>query len=320
MSESSKPQETEDEDEQGEGSVYTKCPECGFDELKQDYRRGELVCVDCGIVIDNLYVDDGPEWSGGTFEEWQKRARTGAPMTVMLHDKGLTSVIGNDRKDVYGSSFSEEKKRQINRLKNWNRRSRRSGSAERNLSIALGEIERMASQLDIPKSIREQASMVYRRALREDLVRGRSIEAVAGAAVYVACRKQKVPRTLDEIDRISRVPKKDLARTYRYLADRLDINIEPPTPLDYVNRFCSQLDVSQEVVRETNEILNSVSNSSFTFGKAPNSITAAAIYLAGKRCGEPVTQQEISISCQTTEVTIRNRYKEIKKELENDDA
>ncbi|KAA0007251.1 MAG: transcription initiation factor IIB, partial [Thermoplasmata archaeon] len=83
----------------------TKCPECGSTNLRRDYARGELVCEDCGLVIDENIVDMGPEWRAFDAEQKEKRARAGAPLTYTIHDKGLSTVIGWKNKDSYGKSI-----------------------------------------------------------------------------------------------------------------------------------------------------------------------------------------------------------------------
>lgn len=301
---------------QGEYEEVPNCPECESPELRHDYKRAELVCEDCGLVIDEAFIDTGPEWRAFDDEQREKRARTGAPMTMTQHDKGLTSVIGSDDRDSYGSPLSSSKQQQFYRLKKWQRRARLSDSNERNMALALGEINRMSSQLDIPQSIQETASMIYRQATKEDLIRGRSIEGVSGAALYIACRHINVPRTLDEIAEVARIPKKELGRTFRFIAQELDINMMPASPMDYVPRFCSKLGASQEVSKEADEILRKASEIGITSGRSPTSIAAAAIYIAGLRCGVSITQREVAEATCTTEVTVRNRYKELAEELD----
>lgn len=313
--EDSKATEGSERESRGEYEEVLHCPECDSPELRHDYKRAELVCEECGLVVDDEFIDTGPEWRAFDEEQREKRARTGAPMTMTQHDKGLTSVIGSDDTDSYGSPLSSRKQQQFYRLKKWQRRARLSDSNERNMALALGEINRMSSQLDIPQSIQETASMIYRAATKADLIRGRSIEGVSGAALYVACRHLNVPRTLDEIAEVARIPKKELGRTFRFIAQELEIKMMPARPLDYIPRFCSKLGASQEVRKEAEDILRKASEIGITSGRSPTSIAAAAIYISGIRCGESITQREVAEATCTTEVTVRNRYKELADEL-----
>ncbi len=94
-----------------------KCPECGSSQLVRDYERGELVCSNCGLVIDDSYIDEGPEWRAFDSEQSESRARTGSPMTYTIHDKGLSTDISWKNKDSYGKSIPTRNRTQLYRLK-----------------------------------------------------------------------------------------------------------------------------------------------------------------------------------------------------------
>jgi transcription initiation factor TFIIB len=194
-----------------------QCPECGSNHLSKDYSRAELVCRNCGLVLDEDIIDHGPEWRAFDSEQREKRARTGAPMSYTIHDKGLSTVIGWKNRDSYGKSIPTKNRAQIFRLRKWARRIRISNATERNLATAFSELDRMASGMGLPRSVRETAAMIYRKAALKKLVRGRSIEGVTTAALYAACRQCHVPRTLDEISNIAHISRKDIGRTYRYV-------------------------------------------------------------------------------------------------------
>ena len=223
------------------------CPECGSKHLVKDYERGETVCNDCGCVIDDQTIDLGPEWRAFDVEQGEKRARTGAPMTYTIHDKGLSTEISWKNKDSYGKSIPTRNRAQLYRLRKWQRRIRVSNATERNLAFALSELDRMASAMGLPRNVRETAAMVYRKAVNKNLIRGRSIEGVVAASLYAACRQCGVPRTLDEVASSSRVNRKEIGRTYRFMTRELKLKLMPTKPQDYVQRFCSELKLSGEV-------------------------------------------------------------------------
>jgi transcription initiation factor TFIIB len=199
----------------------------------------------------------------------------------------------------------------MQRLRTWNERFRTRDSKERNLKQALGEIDRMASALGLPKNVRETASVIYRRALDEDLLPGRSIEGVATAALYAAARQAGTPRSLDEIATVSRVDKMELTRTYRYVVRELGLEIKPADPESYVPRFASELGLSEESERRARELLRTSQRAGIQSGKSPVGLAAAAIYAAALLTNEKVTQNEVSQVANISEVTIRNRYKEL---------
>ena len=297
-----------------------KCPECGSTHLSKDYSRAELVCRDCGLVIDQDFIDHGPEWRAFDSDQREKRARTGAPMTYTIHDKGLSTIIGWQNRDSYGKSIPTRNRAQLYRLRKWQRRVRISDATERNLAIALSELDRMASGLSLPRTVRETAAMIYRKAALKKLVRGRSIDGIAAASLYAACRQCHVPRTLDEISKVTPISRKEIGRNYRYVARELELKLMPTTPRDYISRFISELKLSSDVQAKTLDIIREATNKELTSGRGPTGIAAASLYIASVLCGERRTQREVADVAGVTEVTIRNRYKELSDKLDIDVA
>ncbi|RKD95866.1 transcription initiation factor IIB [Halopiger aswanensis] len=300
---------TTDREEQQEGDERV-CTECNSDNLVRSGDQRELVCEDCGLVVEESNIDRGPEWRAFNHSERQSKSRVGAPTTQAMHDKGLTTQIDWKNTDAYGRSLSADKRSQMRRLRKWQERIRTKDAGERNLQSALSEIDRMSSALGIPRSVREVASVVYRRALSEDLIRGRSIEGVATGCLYAACRQEGIPRSLEEVAEVSRVERKEIGRTYRYVAQELSLELKPVDPQEYVPRFCSELDLSEEVTAKTREIIQVTAEKGLLSGKSPTGYAAAAIYAASLLCNEKKTQREVAEVAQVTEVTIRNRYQE----------
>jgi len=293
----------------------TRCPECNSTHLTRAYDRGELVCEDCGLVLDEHIIDQGPEWRAFDFEQMEKCARTGAPMTYTIHDKGLSTEIGWKNKDAYGKSIPTRNRAQLYRLRKWQRRTRISNATERNLASALGELDRIASALGLPRNVRETAATMYRKAVNKNMIRGRSIEDVVAATVYGACRQCGIPRTLEEIASFSRSRKKEIGRSYRFIARGLELKLFPTRPEEYISRFCNKLGLSSKVQAKVAEIVRGATDKELTSGRGPTGITAAAIYMATVICNENRTQKEIANVTGVTEVTIRNRYKELADEL-----
>ncbi|KKF39152.1 transcription initiation factor IIB 2 [Halorubrum saccharovorum] len=288
----------------------TTCPECDGN-LVTDTEHGETVCSDCGLVVEQDSVDRGPEWRAFDSSERDSKSRVGAPTTNMMHDKGLSTNIGWQDKDAYGKSLSSRQRQRMQRLRTWNERFRTRDSKERNLKQALGEIDRMASALGLPDNVRETASVIYRRALSENLLPGRSIEGVATAALYAAARQAGNPRSLDEFTAVSRVDKMELTRTYRYVIRELKLEIQPADPGSYVPRFVSRLELSEETQRLARELLGGATEAGITSGKSPVGLAASAVYAAALLSNEKVTQSQVSEVADISEVTIRNRYKEL---------
>jgi len=295
-----------------------KCPECGSTYLSRDHSRAELVCKNCGLVIDEEFIDYGPEWRAFDSDQREKRARVGAPMTYMIHDKGLSTMISWKNRDSYGKSIPTRNRAQLYRLRKWQRRIRISNATERNLATALSALDRMASGMGLPRTVRETSAMIYRKAVLKKLIRGRSIEGVSAAALYAACRQCNVPRTLDELSNASSMSRKDIGRTYRYITRELGLKLMPTSPQDYIPRFCSELKLSADAQAKTLEIIKGAVDRELTSGRGPIGIAAASLYIATILCGERRTQREVAEVASVTEVTIRNRYKELAEKLDID--
>ncbi|MEM0057599.1 MAG: transcription initiation factor IIB [Candidatus Bathyarchaeia archaeon] len=307
--------EVEDANPPYASAKIQSCPECGSTRLMRDYECAELVCMNCGYVIAAKLADRGPEWRAFDDEQRAKRTRVGAPLTYTIHDKGLSTMIDWHDRDVYGKGLSPGQKAQVYRLRKWQRRIRVSDATERNLAFALSEITKIANNLNLPKNVLETASLIYRKAVKERLIRGRSIQGVTSAAIYLACRQCGLPRTLEEIAQASNVSKKEVGRSYRFLIKELNYFIPPLKPSQYITKFSNQLTMQGKVEEIAHKILAAAKELKLTSGRGPTGIAAAASYIASVLTGERKTQREIAEIAQVTEVTIRNRYKELVERL-----
>ena len=290
------------------------CPICGSDKILYDPMRGELICAVCGFVISEREIDQGPEWRAFTAEEKERRSRVGAPLTRMTPD-ALSTDIDWRSKDAAGREIGLKKKIEMMRLRKWHIRARVQTSIERNLSQAAIELERLGAQLGLPKRVMDRALEIYRKALESGLVRGRSIESVMAAAVYAACREMHIPRTLDEIARFTRAGRKDVARCYRLLVREAAIKVPLPRAVDFAPRIGGVLGLNATTIRKAVEILKRAHEAGLTAGKDPAGLAAAAIYIAAMITGDMKTQKEVARAAQVTEVTVRNRYKELVRKL-----
>lgn len=296
-----------------------RCSECLSYNLIRDSKRGETICGDCGLVIDDNIVDFGPDWRAFDSEQRDKRARTGPPMTQTVHDRGLSTVIDWQNRDYTGQPIAPENYLQLQRIRKWHKRARVTNASERTLAIGLGELDKIASKLDLPSDTRESASLLYRKSSEEGLIKGRSIESVAAAVIYIACRQHGNPRTFKEISGVLGVNKKKIMRSYTHIKRELGIELGETSPKDYVPRFCSKLGLSGEVKAKAIELLSKVDERKLTSGREPDGVATAAIYVASAAIGEDRTQGEIADGVGVTEVMVRNRYKDLAEALEKTD-
>lgn len=295
--------------------LVDKCPECGSSNLIHDYDTGETVCGDCGLVLYEQMMDKGPEWRAFTQEEKASRSRVGVPTSYSVHDKGLSTAISQVDRDAFGRKLPLSTRLQMWRLRKWQIRSRVHSSIDRNLAQAMAELDRLSDKVFIPQPIKEKAAVTYRKALDKGLVRGRSIAAIAAASLYAACRGSGTPRTLREIAEASLVDKKDVARCYRLLLRELEVHMPIADPLTYVSKIAERTGISGKTQGQAIQILRIARKKRAAAGKDPMGLAAAALYIACLQSNEKKTQKDIAEAAGVTEVTVRNRYKSLKKQL-----
>ncbi len=292
------------------------CSDCGGSNIVHDNASGEIICGNCGLVINDSVINKGPEWRAFTQTEKESRSRVGTPLSVAVHDKGLTTMIGRVGRDAFGRKIPLKTKLQMLRLRKWQIRSRVHSSVDRNLSQAMAELDRLTDKLHIPKSIKEKAAVIYRRALDKGLVRGRSISAIAAASLYAACRTSQTPRTLQEFAVHSPIEKKDIARCYRLLLRELKMRMPIPAAQLRVPKIAAKVNVGERTQQGAVEILREAERLKATAGKDPMGLAAAALYIACVMNDEKRTQKRIADAAGVTEVTIRSRYKGLKEVMD----
>ena len=292
-----------------EEEVEVKCPDCSSRRIDDDSVRGERSCEDCGLVIAENMIDPGQDWN--TFVGKEETIRGGPPASVMVHDKGLSTDIHWANKDYAGRSIAGKNRSQFYRMRKWQRRARVSGSFDRNMEAALVEIGRLASKMGMGKLVKEETAVIYRKALEKDMVRGRSIDTVVAASMYLANQKLRTARSLDDFQRHSDVSRKSITRAHKVIKAALGVRIPVSEPSEYVGRYAGLLDLPPEINASALRLLDRAGELELTHGKSPTGLAAAALYIAARQGDRHRTQRDIADISGVTEVTIRNRYKEM---------
>jgi transcription initiation factor TFIIB len=301
--------------EQSLSAANYVCSACSSTEVFIDSTRGEVICSNCGLVLSDHSIDMGPEWRAFTADEQNARQRVGGPVDWTKFDQGLTTIIGRQNVDASGRKLSSTRRAQIHRLRKWQIRTKVHSSDKRNLAVAMTELHRISSQLSIPYSIRETSAVIYRKALRKRLTRGRTILGMIAASLYLACRVHTVPRPLEEICDQIHITRKELSLCVRLILRYLNLKIPHSSPVDFVHRFGTELDLPGDAKKKAIDILHDAKRERLTIGKDPKGMAAAAIYVASILTGSRRTQLEIAKTARVTEVTVRNRYKEMVEKL-----
>lgn len=295
--------------------VSDRCPQCGKRTLVEDTNTGELSCSNCGYVVTERSIDQGPEWRSFADEKGEDKARAGAPTSIVYRDMGLATIIGRSNRDASGRSFDSPMRNTMDRLRKWDNRSPAFGAQEKNLGVALIELEKMAAKLGVSHAVKERAAYIYRKALERGLLRGRSIIGISAAALYAAMRDTETPRTLKDIAAANNLDRKSVARDYRILLREMDLTMPVADAARNVNRIASRVGLSEKVVRKAIEIVRITEEKEISAGKSPMGLAAASLYLAGVIEGEVKTQKDIAEAAGVTEVTVRNRYKGLRADL-----
>jgi transcription initiation factor TFIIB len=296
-------------------SLQQQC-ECGCVDIVTDPSTGEQICTECGTVLNEKIIDRGPEWRAFDPQQKETLTRVGSPLTPLIHDKGLSTTISWRSQDATGRHLTQEEKQRQYRLRKWQRRTSASDSTQRNLTQALSELTRIADELNLPQNTRETAAMIYRKAVTQGLIRGRTIQSVVASAIYMACRQCQVIRSLEDVAKAATISRKEAARNYRHLYKLLQPEVPQVDRDNLITKYVNQLRISGKTEQLCRKILDQAAEQRLTIGRAPEGITAAALYIACKINQEDRTQGEIAKTAQITEVTIRNRYKELLKKLD----
>ena len=295
-----------------------ECPECGNRNLIHDSKSGEIICGGndgCGLVIHENQADRGPEWRAFDLAQIKARTRTGAPTTLLMHDKGTT--IQSITRDASGRKIPISTLADMWRLRNLQRRSKISAPNERSLVFAIAEINKLGDKLHVPKAVLETAALIYHKALENKLIRGRSIITITAACLYIACRKHGIVRSTKEISEFTMATKKEINRVYRDLFWKLDIvNIIIEKPSIHIKKIGDRLNLLQPIQELAWQILKIAKEKRLTNGRGPSGMAAAAVYIACVLNDEKRTQGQIAKVAGVTEVTIRNRYKDLMKSLQ----
>jgi transcription initiation factor TFIIB len=299
-------EQTFDEDVQED--EQNGCPEC---DGRVTTNTHETVCDDCGLILNDEALDHGPQYCKAD-ENASKRRRTGAPNTVARHDHGIGSTIGRTE-DANGRTLSGKKRRQLGRLRREHTRAKIGSKANRNLLSGLVDIRRMTAALGVSESIRNQACQLFRTAQSEDVLRGRSIETIASGSVYAVCRLNEYPRTFEEIARVSKLDDGKVRLGYKVLNRELDLPVPPAGPEQYLPQIASETDVSNRTESRARALLEDATGEAVTNGCNPAGAAAGALYVAGQETGEYLTQAEIADAADVSNVTVRERYRDIER-------
>lgn len=277
-----------------------------------DPDSGEIICTSCGVVLsDKVSQQNVQERRSFDALQDRERSRVGMPSTLARHDKGLYTVIGKPNKDASGQAIDNSMRVMMERLRTWDYRLQARSATDRNLKSAFVKLEGMKGKLSLPHATIEKAAYIYRKVQEMGMIKGRTINAALGASIYIACREAGIARTLNDIAVISNTSYKELARTYRLIVLNLDLRVPMIDPIKCVAKLANKLGISEITKRYAIDYMRAISKSGVSAGKDPMGLAGAVIYLSCRNYDQPRTQIEVANAGGVTEVTLRNRTKEL---------
>lgn len=286
------------------------CPECGS-QITHDERRAEQVCTACGLVIDEEQVDHGPEWRN--FESGEDRSRVGAPRDPTRHDNGLSTTLGTPGSSGWAPGMSAERQRQFSRMQKQHRRAQTASSQDKSIRDGSLEIERIRSALGLPENVEETAAMLFKRATKDGVLYGWSIERMAAACVIGATRMAEIPLPMVKVVEVTQESKHSIRGPLQDLHDEYDVQSRLPEPREYLPRIASDVTGGDNLLETARKLLDNAKDADVTsvYGKDPVCVVAGALYAAGRIQGEGPDQQEIASAAQVCVKSVRTHYKNL---------
>jgi transcription initiation factor TFIIB len=291
------------------------CSTCSSDRVIHDPESGEVICSSCGMVIsDRIQNITMPERRDFKNSETESRRRTGIPVSLAIYDMGLATVIANTNRDASGRPLGAEMRARMQSLRTCDLRTSYT-YLDKNLTQACDELDILKDKLALSDAVVEKAAYIYRKVEDRGLVRGRTISGIMAAAIYAAGREVGTLWTLRDIAATSDVKRKDIARNYRMLLLEFDFKVPNADPMKCIAKVANKANLSENTKRQAINIMKEVSGREIAAGKDPMGIAASILFISCLKTGEYRTQSQIANASGVTEVTVRNRYKELKSKL-----
>ena len=300
--------------QQGLGS---ECPACNRKSaFVTDPDTAEVLCCKCGLVLnDRIITPIQQEYGSFRCVKESNNTIITLPSSLARHDMGVSTLIAKTNKDAHGKGLDKSISDSMDRLRRWNFRSQFNIHGAMNLHKRFQELHTLKDKLGLPDAVIEKAAYIYRRARQRRLTLGRSNAVLLAAATYIACRELEVPKTLYDIAITSNTKRKVLSKEYRLLVTELDLTVPIAEPMKCIAKVANRSNVSEKTKREALTIMRLIVTKELSAGKNPMGFAASIVYLASLYTGEKKNQAEIADAAGVTEVTLRNRYRDLKRTL-----
>jgi transcription initiation factor TFIIB len=278
---------------------------------------GEVICISCGAVISDKIAETHPEWSVYGTNELNSRSRVGMPISLAIHDLGLSTVIGKNNKDFSGKTIVDTSTRVvIERLRTWDYRTQTRSSKGQSRKYAFRQLNSLKEKLALPSPVLEKAAYIYRKAQQNDIIRGRTRTGAMAACVYIACREAIIPRAFDEVAEVSNIRRKEMWKAYRAIVSELDLKVPLIDPVRCLVKLANKMGVSEKVKRYGINYMKQVIDSNFSAGRDPMGLAATVLYISCQTYGNvDKSQKYFAETAGISDVTVRNRRQELRNKI-----
>jgi len=291
----------------------SQCDMCGKPSIIHDSTNGETFCKSCGIVWEQKIMDSSHDTKNYDLRE--DRRRVGTPISLAIHDFGLSTTIGKTNKDANGNLLSAHVNNTIKRIRIQDKRSQIHKNTDTSLRIAFETLNRIQDKIGVSDSTKELAAHIYRKSAKQKITQGRSLQAVVAASMYAACRNSNTLRTLRDISEAADIKRKKISQSYRAIVKQLDLKIPVVNQTHCILKISNNLGISARTKNLALDIIKKAEEVGLLAGRDPIGISAAAIYYACLLRKEIFSQSQVADASGTTAVTVRNRFHEIQKKV-----
>lgn len=289
------------------------CQRCGKKKIITDFNSGEIFCGHCGCVINDKLENFGLE--SNYFNNQRDTKRTGAPETLSKNDFGLSTIIGSGNKDVNGNTISFAISPIIKRIRIQDYRSQISKSSNKSLSEAFNFLARIQDKLGVSDNVKENAAYIFRKSVNQKITKGRSIQSLVAASMFIACRKTHTLRSLKDVSEAANIKRKILWKSYRIIVKQLDIKIPILDQTSCVLKILSILKARTGTKNLALRVIKKAEEMNMLSGRDPVVMAAVSIYYSSLVRGDRISQTQVAAAAGTTPVTIRTRFNEIKEKI-----
>ncbi|MGB6501483.1 MAG: transcription initiation factor IIB family protein [Thermoplasmata archaeon] len=293
--------------------IAPPCPMCRSTHRIVDPVLAETHCAECGLVFDDGSVLESPPppVASATAEG------SGRGIGPFVRPGGVKRSLGSTlslSRDGQGRRLGWRRRYEFQHLKRvMQRQTARAVDGPLDRSPARGEIVQATHRLGLPDIVGTEAERIFADAKRAGVFRGRGLSACVGAAIYAACRRFTIPRTLGEVTTAVGGRRSDVGRTFKMVQRCGVVTVPGVGTKAFLTRYAQELALSPKVRSTVEGMLDTARDDAELSGLSPHGLVAALIYLAAERNGEHRSRAQVARVSAVTEVTLRSTCRLVEK-------